>query len=461
MCIRDSAPAQLGLLDRRLEGRPLHLVERLPDLPDLGRAEVQRGRLGRHVHGLAAPQPEHHGGQPGAGELLGGVAQRDQLAGQPPADPVRDHDREDHREQPDRTGDAAAHERTVRVSLRAGADGRPQPGVQVGQVAQGRGGEVVVAAHERAPGRLRPVAVRLEQRLVVGQVRPVAADSQVVVVGLVLRVELAHVDAEQRALVVQPVQGRLDHPRVRHGGDSQALDRGVLLGEVLAGPHQLDQDRALPGQLTVLPADERGPEGEDGLDQVGVLADHQVPAVRLPVDLAPEGGQLVGGVQDVLEPGQLAPAELRGVRAGGLVAQQLEVAVGHRPGLLVGVTGRLGAGVGEPEHGRPALVLEVPGVLVGGVGEALVRRADVQLGPDVPGGHQGRVDPEAGERDDGHHEQRDDLRADRAAAQTHGVLGGERARRGRGCGRGVLPGAAGTGRTVRARPVDLRELTTP
>ncbi len=421
---RDAAP-QFGLFDGGLDGGPLHGVDGAADLADLGLAELQLGGLGGDVHRLAVAQPQHDRGQPGAGQFVGGVAQADQLADQAPADPEGDEDREHHRDQADQTGDAAAPEQTDRIGVVAVVDGAAQPGVDRREVAEGAvGGLPPGVAVDRLHHPLGSAGTD-EVRLGAGERGPGLAAAQGDVVGLVDRVQLGDVDGEQRLLVVQGVERDLVLLGGRPAGrGAQPLHRRVLLGEVLPGAHQLDHDRALPGELAALAGDERGPEAEGGLDQVGVLAERELPVQRGAADLGAQRAELVGGGEDLQVAaalGLVEPAAL-GVL---LLLQDGEVVVGGGAGLLEGVAGGAGAGVGEPADGGPALVLQVVRVEVDRGAELLVGRTDVEPAPDVAGGGERRVRPEGGEGDDGHQEQRDDLRADRAAAQTHGVLGRE------------------------------------
>ncbi len=464
---RDAA-AQFGLLDGGLDGGPLHRVEGLADLADLGVPEVQSGRLGGHVHRFAAAQPQHDGGQPGAGQLVGRVAQADQLADQSPADPERDHHREHDRDQADRPGDAAAPEHRDRGGPGALVEPGGDPAVDRREVAERPVGGLPPGVAVEGLDDPLGTAGADEVRLGAGQRTPGLTAAQGDVVVLVGWLQFGDVDGEQRLLVVQGVQGDLE---LLGGGlgdaGAQALHRGVLLRQVLAGAHQLDQDGALARELAALPGDVGGAEAEHRLDQVAVLVQRELPVQRGAADLGAQRADLVGGGEDLHEAAALRGGEL----AAGVVLplpQHGEAAVREGLGVLVDVPGDGRARVGQPLDGGAALVLQVDGVLVDRAGELLVRTADPQLVPCVPGGGDRRVHPQGGERHDGHQEQRDDLRADRAAAQTHGVLGrevpGADGEGGRGGGsRGSGGTRWGTVRRVRRGlpATGLRDSTTP
>ena len=93
---------QPRLVDRRLHGRPLDHRERLRGLGHLTRArtQVQRGRLGRHVHLVAGAQAADHAGQPLAGQHSRRAAQPGQLAADPVAEPEQQDGRHDDRDEP-------------------------------------------------------------------------------------------------------------------------------------------------------------------------------------------------------------------------------------------------------------------------------------------------------------------------------------------------------------------------
>ncbi len=418
---RGDAAAQFGLFDGGLDGDPLDLVEGPADLADLARAELELGDFGDHVDGFAAAQPEHHGGQPVGGQVGGGVAQADEFAHQAAADAVGDDDGEHHGEQADQAGDGAAQQGVDGVGVGLVADLGDQPvvdGVDVGEDPVG----VLAPGVGSAADLAGPVGGVVEAVFGGGEGAPGLAGAQFVVVGLVLRVEFADVDPEQGLLGVHGVEHDLLLAGIGGGGGAagpQGAHRGGLLRQVVGAAGEFDQDGALPGQRAALLRDEGGAEGEHRADQVAVVLERAVPALPLLADLAADGGELLGDGEDVADPGALVAVELVGVAAAGLVAQQLEVPVGDGLGLQVGVGVGLVAGVGEPEHGGGALDAQVVGVLVGGGAEGLVGGADVELVPHVAGGDQRGVAPQSAERRDGHQEQRDDPRADRAAAQAH------------------------------------------
>ena len=104
------AAAQFGLLDRDAHGGLLHGVERLADLADLVASEVQRWRLGVHVHPLAVLQPLHHPGQAVGGQLMGRVAEALQLADEGAGGGDRDDDGGDNGDQAQETGQDEADE---------------------------------------------------------------------------------------------------------------------------------------------------------------------------------------------------------------------------------------------------------------------------------------------------------------------------------------------------------------
>ncbi len=422
---RRDATAQLGLLDGGLHGGALHGAERAAELADLRLTELQVGALDGDVHHRAAPQPLHHRGQPDAGQLVGGVAQADQLAGHAAADPVGDHQRQDDRGQAHQAGDQAAPEQAHRLGGGLGPRFGGQLGVEVGRVGQHLGGVAVPAGRADAVDRGHRVAGGLEEPFGQAQRGPGRAGQQAGVPLLVRLPQLADVDREERLLVVHRVEHRLVLGVGGGGAGLQAGHRRVLLREVLAGPGQLDEDRSLPGQLAALLADEGGPEGEGGLHQVGVPAEHRLPGHRVLADLAAQRGQLGRRGQHVLQPGALGRVEAVGVRAARPGLQAEHLGVGDRLGPLVGIRDARAARAYRPVDGGQPLALQVAGELVHRDAEALVGGGGVELAPEVAGGDHRRVDPQAHQRDDGHQEQRDDPRADRAAAQTHEVLGRE------------------------------------
>lgn len=100
------AAAHVGLLDGGLDGGPLEGVERLADLLGLALAELQARRLGLDVDLFAGGQAAHDAGQPDAGDLVGGLAQPDQVPYVLAADADGDDDRDQQGDEAEDARDA-------------------------------------------------------------------------------------------------------------------------------------------------------------------------------------------------------------------------------------------------------------------------------------------------------------------------------------------------------------------
>nr|BFE76084.1 hypothetical protein GCM10020092_093850 [Actinoplanes digitatis] len=103
----DTAP-DVGLLDRRLHGRALHLVERAAELADLVAAVLHGRGLDLDVDRLAALQSPDDRRQPLGGHLQRLAAQPGQAPDHRAADAQRHHDRDDDRDQAEQARPARA-----------------------------------------------------------------------------------------------------------------------------------------------------------------------------------------------------------------------------------------------------------------------------------------------------------------------------------------------------------------
>ncbi|BCK72857.1 hypothetical protein Srufu_068100 [Streptomyces libani subsp. rufus] len=415
------AAAHLGLLDRGLDRGPLKGVERLTDLAGLVLAEDEPGRLGLHIDLFARREPPHDARQPDAGDVMGGLAQPDEVAHMAAADPERDDDRDQHRDKAENTGDGGLEQDVggdrgdpLLVAVTGGLAhplevaedllrrGVPAFGVDRSRSALGTGGDHPVLVGRQLAGRCGAPVVRVEAAVLRGQHGEA---------GLV----------EDPALgdqVGQRPQIALAHAA---GGEHRG-HQGVLAGDGLPGAGDDDQRPALLVHLHVLQGVERGEEVIAGVDEGVVALQGLVAGDGVVLDLGAQRAESGQALEDAAHP-------VAGV-AGEVLADVAGAGVGAEPGDgLVGGPGpgpqlaeRVGAApVGEVQQALPALALQGLDDVLDRIPQLLYDVADVQQLVGLPPGEVGHERPHGRQGHQRYEQQRHDLPADRLPAKAHGL----------------------------------------
>lgn len=199
-------------------------------------------------------------------------------------------------------------------------------------------------------------------------------------------------------------------------------EEGVLAGDELTGPGEVDQCAALLVHLHVVEQVDVGHQDVAGVDQTVVEVKGLRAVDGAVLDALAQRVDSVEGVQDGGEAlgGALthAPADLLVL---GVLSDLRHGVVSGGPAPLERREGVGGAGVGQIDESLAAFLLEDSDGVLGGIADLLhdVRHVEQVVGL-APGEHRGER-PDRGQRHQRHQEQRHDLPADGLPAKAHGL----------------------------------------
>lgn len=198
---------------------------------------------------------------------------------------------------------------------------------------------------------------------------------------------------------------------------ARCCEQCVLAGQQFPGAGEFEQDPGVGAEFGVPAAGEGAADGEGGVDHAVVDRVGRLGGGAAVGDVLAGRAQCFGGGDELAQADHDVRAVVAGVGDGVAFAhpQPPDGGVGAS-GLLVQGSG-VGGGVGQEPDGGAPLGLELCDG--GGDGGAYlgVGLLDATDPGHVLGGVDGREGPEGEERDDRHHQQRDDLRADGGGAQ--------------------------------------------
>ncbi len=342
--------ADLRLPDGRGHRGALGGVERVGDPADLVLSVAQRGQLGGDVHPGAGAGPGDDLGQAGVGDLQRLGVQPVQSPGEPPGQTQRVDD-----------GDGPRHEDDQ--AARDVQDDDPHRGAR-GRVERrrGLGGDQVLehrfgVLHDVLPLRGVHGDLRVEPGLAGGvDYRRAGQHLQAEFLqpdprgGLVQRlVSGARPLAQLRFGPVERVpvgggeEGEVRGLGVPHRARGQRPgQQGVGLGVAVLRPHQLQRGGAVGARaVPVQPGHDGVVDQQDRREQRGVVLERRLPVGLPVVDLLPQRGQALPGVEEVADP--VREFGVVGVEQEcGLSALSGEGRVGVLPGLRQSVAGRRG-----------------------------------------------------------------------------------------------------------------------
>lgn len=205
-------------------------------------------------------------------------------------------------------------------------------------------------------------------------------------------------------------------------GDEARCDERVLAREHLPGPGDPDQRPHLLVHRHVLQGVESVEEAVRGVDEAVVEVQRLRPADGALLDRLAQGVQSVDGAEDRVQAAAVGGAQrFPDVLRPGVLPDLAHDAVGggalaHEDGERVG-----GPGVGEEDQGLPPLGLYGADGVVQRVGDLLHDGSGAHQLVGLTAGDVGGEDPEAGEGDERHQQQRHDLPADGLPAKAHGL----------------------------------------
>ncbi len=414
------AGAQLGLLDGGFDGGALEGVQCLADVADLVPVVLQARDLGLHVDHFAHGQAAHHAGEPDAGRLVGVQAELAQVADEAAADADRQEQREQEGDQPQDTGDGRLEDDVHRDGTDAvlvAVVGLVVEGAELVQHGTGGGvpglrGHVVERPRLRGGGGLFGHAQRGA-----GRVLPEAFEVPALRGGQQRQVDVVHQGAlrDEVGDVAGLVPGEL-------ADDQGGTEQGVLTGEELAGPGEVDEGAVLLVHLHVVDDVEVGQQDVARVDEVVVETEGLGPVDGAVLDAAAQRLESVEGVEDRGDPavGGL-PHRVADVRVLGVLTDLGDGRVGRGAAAPeVGeAVGR--ARIGEVDEGLAAFPLDDSDAVLGGIADLLDHRRHVEQVSGRTAGDDRGERPDRGQGHEGHEKERHDLPADGLPAKAHGL----------------------------------------